>query len=222
MLGLIGSLHCLGMCGPIVLALPDARRRTRLHTFTAKLIYNVGRVATYVTLGLVAGALGHKLEIGTAQGWLSILLGVAIIIGVIRVKWFPARPGTGTSKAWKAVMAFLLRQKSYPALFGIGLCNGLLPCGLVYVALAGAMATGTATSGAVFMALFGLGTTPAMLTVALAKNAIPLKFHATIRKTIPIAALLFGLLLVLRGLSLGIPYISPNLSPTAAGSHSHH
>ena len=102
-----------------------------------------------------------------------------------------------------------------------GLLNGLLPCGLVYAALAGAAATGGPLGGALFMAAFGLGTIPAMLAVSLAGRLITAPWRARFQRAVPVAMAVLAVLFIVRGLSLGIPYLSPDLSPEAvAGGRS--
>jgi sulfite exporter TauE/SafE len=105
----------------------------------------------------------------------------------------------------------LLNPSSFSMLL-VGILNGLLPCGVVYIALTGALATGSALTGMGYMALFGLGTLPLMLTISLAGNMVSLSFRKTLGKLTPYVMIFFATLLILRGLNLGIPYISPKLS----------
>jgi hypothetical protein len=109
-------------------------------------------------------------------------------------------------------MAVLLRQRSVGSLWTLGLVNGLLPCGLVYVACAGATATGSVPGGALYMALFGLGTIPLMLAISLSGRLVPFAWRLKLARVIPVSVLLLALLLILRGMSLGIPYLSPDLA----------
>lgn len=100
----------------------------------------------------------------------------------------------------------------------MGLLNGLLPCGLVYVACAGATATGHPWSGARYMLVFGAGTVPLMLAISLSGRLVPSALRLKLRQAVPICILLVAALLILRGLSLGIPYLSPDLSSGPGGS----
>ncbi|HOW32340.1 MAG TPA: sulfite exporter TauE/SafE family protein, partial [Bacteroidales bacterium] len=99
---------------------------------------------------------------------------------------------------------------SFSSLFLIGLLNGLLPCGLVYIAIAGSIGSGSALMGAIYMALFGLGTMPMLLAINLSGGFISTSLRKKINKLIPILVIIVGILFILRGLSLGIPYISPS------------
>jgi sulfite exporter TauE/SafE len=104
-------------------------------------------------------------------------------------------------------------------MFLIGILNGFLPCGLVYVALAGAIASGDAISGAAVMILFGLGTIPAMFAASVFGKFINIGIRTKLRKAVPALAILLAAVFILRGLNLGIPYLSPRLNaPTNVSS----
>jgi len=210
-LGFAGSMHCLGMCGPIVLALPDKNPSLRFSFYIGRLFYNFGRVITYVIMGFVFGALGQVISLAGFQSALSIILGVLVIASL----FFPLSKTMDffTSKSfWKSTLGKLFRKKSYSALAGIGLLNGFLPCGLVYTALAGASASGDVLYGGTFMLMFGLGTIPALVVLSVVGKQTKVNWQGLIRRALPAMALILGSLLILRGLSLGIPYISPDLS----------
>ncbi len=220
-LGLAGSLHCAGMCGPLALALPTPDHRLT-PLLAGRLAYNAGRVVTYCLLGLLFGLLGKVFAVAGLQQTLSIALGVALLLGLFLspklVRWFPI---TRTVNALKHRMAGLLRQRSFTALTVLGLLNGLLPCGLVYVACAGAAATGDLLKGAEYMAVFGIGTVPMMLAISLSGSLVPIRIRLKLTKAVPVAVGLLAALLILRGMSLGIPYISPNLSADKPASCCH-
>jgi sulfite exporter TauE/SafE len=211
-LGLAGSLHCAGMCGPLALAIPTAST-TRTGFVAGRLAYNLGRMLTYCLLGVVFGLLGRTLLLAGIQRWVSILLGLALLLGLVSSRklslWQPVIALVGQLKSH---MSVLIRTRSLVAQVLLGLLNGLLPCGLVYVACAGATATGSLSSGVVYMAAFGLGTVPMMLGIGLTGRLIPTALRLQLRKAIPASVLLLASLLILRGLSLGIPYVSPDLS----------
>jgi len=210
MLGFVGGLHCVGMCGPLVLALPKNAAHSRWQYWLGRLTYNSGRVVTYALMGAVAGAVGQVVSLAGYQTVLSLVLGTLLILSF----FLPfSRIGLGISNStiWKKSLGALFRKKSFSALAGIGLLNGFLPCGLVYAALAGAAGTGTILSGVIFMTLFGIATAPALLAVAMVNRIKRFDHTRLVRKALPAAALILGFLLVLRGLNLGIPYISPDL-----------
>ena len=211
-LGLLGSLHCAAMCGPLQLALPMPPGGPG-RIVAGRLLYQLGRIATYCLLGLVAGLAGKSLLLAGLQRWLSITLGLLILIGFFLSKKLAlSAPVVRLVRQLKAAMAAQLRQRSLRSLALLGLLNGLLPCGLVYVALAGAVAAGTLPSAIRFMAAFGLGTTPTMLAISLSGRLLPLHIRTRLRSAIPVGVCLLAGLLILRGMSLGIPYVSPVLT----------
>jgi sulfite exporter TauE/SafE len=205
-LGLAGSLHCAGMCGPLALAVPVIGNQL----LVSRLIYNTGRLATYATLGLGAGLFGKALAFAGFQRWLSLGAGAALLIGLFFTKFSGKQAAVGLVAAIKRTFAVLLRRRSYGSILALGATNGLLPCGLVYVAATAAAASGSALGGAEYMLAFGTGTLPMMLAVPLLGRS--LKFRYNVQKLIPVSVTVVALLLILRGLSLGIPYLSPDLS----------
>lgn len=208
LLGLAGSLHCVGMCGPLLLALPLDRAGKR-QVIRQMLVYHSGRLLTYAALGMLFGLLGKGLAIAGFQQVLSILAGI-FMLGMAGMAWrferlVTALPGFGAfSQRVKSSIGHLLRHNSKVATFSIGLLNGLLPCGMVYAALAGAIASFGAVEGGFFMAVFGLGTLPLLLLVTVLGRS----FSATVRRKIriaqPILLALVGLLLLQRGLHLDL------------------
>jgi uncharacterized protein len=218
-LGLVGSLHCAGMCGPLALALPMAGN-TAGAFLMGRLAYNAGRIVTYCALGVVFGLVGRTLLLAGVQRWVSIGLGATLLVGLFTSRQLALwRPVTALVEALKSRMGALLRRRSFFSLAMLGLLNGLLPCGLVYVAGAGATNTSGMLAGAQYMAAFGVGTVPMMLAISLSGKLVPLRLRLQLRKAIPVSVFLLAVLLVLRGMSLNIPYLSPDLS---TGSCCHH
>jgi len=210
-LGFIGSLHCAAMCGPLLLAMP-ALPGGPGRFILGRVIYQLGRIATYCALGMLAGLVGKSLWFAGFQSGLSILLGTAILLGYFASKKIAvSAPAVRLVAGLKSAMAAQLRQRGLRSLALLGLLNGLLPCGLVYVAMTGAVAQGTWIKSVCFMALFGLGTTPTLLGIGLSGRMFPPAFRLKLRRTIPVAICLLAGLLILRGLGLGIPYVSPAL-----------
>lgn len=222
-LGFLGSFHCVGMCGPIALALP-LKRDSVTSKISGAILYNVGRMLTYALLGLLFGLVGQSFVIAGYQQALSITIGVAILLLVLFSSKISGKFKT-TAFIYSAIgqlkqkLSSLFKKSSYSSLFFIGILNGLLPCGLVYLGIAGAIATGNGLQGSLFMAIFGLGTLPAMLALALLGNAISVNFRNKINKVIPVFVVSMALLLILRGMNLGIPYISPEMSSTKPVCH---
>ena len=187
-----------------------------------RIIYQLGRVAAYCLLGGVAGLVGKSIFLAGLQRSLSIGLGVAILLGfLISKKVSLSAPVVRLVAALKAAMSSQLQRRSLRSLVLLGGLNGLLPCGLVYVAMAGAVARGTLRDAIFFMAWFGLGTMPAMLGISLSGKLFPLALRLKLRRSIPFGVCLLAGLLILRGLALGIPYVSPVLNASAPGCCSH-
>ncbi len=212
-IGLIGSFHCIGMCGPIVVALP-LKKHNLISKISGAVLYNSGRVITYSVLGILFGLLGQGIHMAGFQQWTSILLGAAMIVSVLfpfffREKITLGNLFTGFSARLIVRLRKLFTDRSYFSLLMIGLLNGLLPCGLVYVAIAGAISSGTVLTGALFMTLFGIGTIPLLLVATLASDAIGQRVRSKMQKVVPYFVFMLGVLFILRGMSLGIPFISP-------------
>jgi sulfite exporter TauE/SafE len=216
LLGLVGSVHCAGMCGPLAVALPSTG--TRFPGFIAgRAAYNLGRIITYCVLGLIFGLLGHTLVLAGIQRWTSIGLGIALLAGLLGSRKLGlSQPVVGFVNRLKDHMRGLISRRSLMTVSILGLLNGLLPCGLVYVACAGAANTGGIVSGAKYMTAFGVGTIPMMLAIGLSGKLIPWSLRLQLRKAIPVSVFLLACLLILRGMSLGIPYVSPDLSAGGA------
>lgn len=201
--GFLGSFHCVGMCGPIALALPR-RNGSKVTIFSGRLFYNLGRIATYMILGLIIGLIGFSFAIKGFQNELSIIAGISIILFVLFAK---GNKHSASINGFIGKFTFNLKQHfkklfgngSRMSLFSIGLLNGLLPCGFVYLALAGALSTGTYAGGMIYMGLFGLGTFPAMLAVSIAGHFIGTGFQKYMRKASPFIAIILALFLIQRG-----------------------
>lgn len=218
LLGFVGSAHCAGMCGPLALALPHWGRGQGSF-LTGRLLYNFGRIVTYALMGAVFGLLGQGVAFAGLQRWVSLGLGAAILIGLLVAPQFANRVPVTRGVNWlKARLGTLLQRRAMPAMLGIGLLNGLLPCGLVYVACAGATATGHVLSGVQYMAAFGLGTLPMMLAFSLVGTKLQFALRLRIQRLIPVSLAIVGMLLLLRGMALGIPYVSPKLSAQPVSS----
>jgi sulfite exporter TauE/SafE len=213
-LGLISSLHCIGMCGPIAMMLPVDRQK-EAKKITQIITYHLGRLAAYASIGLLFGLLGRGFFLAGLQQKTSVFIGVAMILIVVipeRVfnKYNFSKPVYRIISKIKSTLGSQFKKKSYKAIFTIGLLNGFLPCGMVYAALFGAIAMQSAGFGVLYMILFGLGTIPLMTTVVYINGMIQLPFRNKIQKAVPYVAVVIGVLFILRGLGLGIPYVSPS------------
>jgi sulfite exporter TauE/SafE len=212
LIGLQATLHCVGMCGPLALAAPiDRSQKNR--AFWGSLTYNFGRITSYTYLGFLLGLLGigaiwiHAIQV------LSVLSGLFFIatafFGSLET-WFIFRQLTAKIGQFNARLFPEIKKMPRalrPYLFGI--LNGLLPCGMVYLALMYALSSASIAEGALSMFFFGLGTLPVMFFIPLMGQQ---RFYQVFpRQTQKILLGIIGLLLILRGLNLGIPYLSPSM-----------
>lgn len=212
-IGFLGSFHCIGMCGPIALALP-VRSYPGVQKYVGIGLYNIGRAVTYGFLGLAFGFLGQQFKVWGLQQVISIVAGVMILVFIVSRFSFSSRIGwLAQLNAWvqKSLSALLSAPKSVTSLFPIGLLNGLLPCGLVYVAIAAALATMHTWHGVLLMFAFGLGTIPVMAGLMMFGHLISGMARQKINKAVPYFVGMMAVMLILRGLNLGIPYLSPSM-----------
>ena len=201
------------MCGPIAFVLP-VNKNNKLQTALGTTLYHLGRILSYSIIGFLFGFLGKGLYLAGFQQRLSILIGVLMILIVLIPtkflnKFHLTRPLYQIIGKVKSKLGLYLKKSSLKALFSIGFFNGFLPCGLVYMALLGAISTGDLLDGATYMAVFGLGTIPLMTGAVYLGNFLKVSVRNKIQKAIPIFVIIIGLLFILRGLGLGIPYVSP-------------
>jgi uncharacterized protein len=209
--GFLGSMHCIGMCGPLAMSVP-----VKNSLWNSISLYQLGRLMSYATLGASVGLIGWAISSSGFQNYLSIVSG-ALIITMVLLPVVLKKTGSAYTfhiaavfpKPLKNALGKLYKQKTDAAALGIGILNGLLPCGLVYYALAGALAMGNVYLSSVYMLLFGIGTLPALTAIMIVKNKVAFQYRQTIFKTIPYFTVLIGMLLILRGMNLGIPYVSP-------------
>lgn len=215
LVGLLGSLHCIGMCGPITLALP-VFRNAPFALILSRILYNLGRTLTYGLMGALIGLLGQGISMVGAQQWLSILAGILLILIVfvpsrISTRVSLLKPAHHFTAFVKAKFGNLFRKRTVYSTFLIGIINGFLPCGLVYVALTGALATGSVMGGILYMVFFGLGTLPLMFIFSLAGQFISVEIRRKFTRLVPAFIVVLGILFILRGMNLDIPFISPQL-----------
>jgi len=215
LLGLAGSLHCVGMCGPIALALP-IHQANYFKRIIGALSYNFGRATTYALLGAIIGLFGQGLNWIGLQQIVSILLGICILLYYIIPDFFSRSKINQlfTKQIYRLKNALIpfLKKRNVSALFIVGTLNGLLPCGLVYTALVAAIALSGIQQSMSFMFFFGMGTLPFMLSIIVLKNWITIKFQSRINKFLPSLMIIMAVLLIFRGLNLGIPYVSPKIN----------
>ncbi len=212
--GLLGSFHCVGMCGPIAFMLP-VHRSSSLRRVLQITSYHSGRLLTYGILGLLFGLVGQRLQLFGLQQWLSITVGVLMVLVIlIPTKLMARYNGSRFAYRWvskvKSALGAELKRKTLDSFFTIGFLNGFLPCGLVYMAVFGSIASGSALEGSLYMIFFGLGTIPLMTTATYLGNFLNARIKNYLVRAIPVAVVVIGMLFIVRGLGLGIPYVSPS------------
>lgn len=220
MMGFAGSLHCVGMCGPLSLAIPTSHLSPP-EKFISLLSYQLGRIITYAILGFIFGLMGRGLYLGGLQQWFSISVGVILLVITgwnylqkkdIRLSLF----SSFYLLIQKKIGWLLTNIKNPPGFLLLGMANGLLPCGMVYIAIVSALTSQHILQSVSFMAAFGAGTLPAMMSVAYGSQLFGIQVRSMFKKIVPFFMMLTGVILILRGMNLDIPFISPVL-PSAEG-----
>lgn len=211
--GLLGSFHCVGMCGPIAFMLPVDRTNSTKKVFQI-FTYHFGRILAYSLIGLFFGLVGKSLYIFGLQQQLSIAIGVLMIIVVLtptRIfnKYNFSKPIFKLISKVKSALGQAFKKKTADTFLTIGFLNGFLPCGLVYMAVFASLAMEGALKGSLYMALFGIGTIPLMTSAIYLGKFLNATIKQRIQKAIPVFVVIIGLLFIIRGMGLGIPYLSP-------------
>jgi len=214
-LGISSSLHCIGMCGPIAMALP-LNRKSNTTILSGALQYNLGRVFTYAILGIIAGSIGLTVNTFGVLQWATIFAGVLLILFawrklLSRVSWLHAPNFFLTSKL-NGALGKVIRSKNPMKLSFLGALNGLFPCGMVYAALLNAILAGSPMASSVAMISFGIGTLPAMIFVSFAMGKVSAERQKSFKRALPYILSVVGVIIILRGMNLNIPYISPKVS----------
>jgi sulfite exporter TauE/SafE len=208
--GLMGSLHCAGMCGPIALALP--------YKGSIIWLYHLGRIMSYSLVGALFGYAGEGLIFVGFQQWVSIGAGLLMLLFL----WMP-RKGWGWVEIWNQQLFWLFGQflgrRDAKAAWAVGVLNGFLPCGLVYTAALGAISLAHIWQGSVFMACFGLGTVPMMAALSGKHKFLSPQMRQYFRKSVPVFVSALACLLILRGMGLGIPFLSPEFAQSSSSCH---
>jgi len=207
--GLAGSFHCVGMCGPVMLAIP-MDLQTKVSILIDSLIFNTGRIFTYGFIGLIFSLLGMSLQGFNGQQYLSIGAGILMLILYFGV----GKNASFSEKFWltrflRQNFSKLLQNHSPKSLFLTGLLTGFLPCGLVYAAASGAILSGTPENGILYMMSFGVGTIPLMLAVSFSRSLLKDRVKIWLKASTPYLVSIVAILMIVRGLGLGIPYLSP-------------
>lgn len=209
-IGLFGSIHCIGMCGPLAFAIPTGDKRRWLFVWD-KFVYQLGRIISYSLLGLLIGLIGKQLWLLGLQRGVTIASGVLILAAassrLFKLSFINSQRGNRFFLAINRMVVYAVNHR-WGHIF-IGMLNGLLPCGFVYLALAGAINTSSAGNAMQYMFWFGLGTLPLMFLATVGSGFINLNVRRKLNMVVPYFMILLGSWFILRGLSLDIPYLSP-------------
>jgi hypothetical protein len=218
-IGLFGSVHCIGMCGPLAFAVPTVNNKWWL-IVADKVVYNLGRVITYSFLGLVIGFIGKQFWIYGLQQGVSLASGLLIIVAgfsrLFKIKMKDSRIMTAVLSPVNRLLNYALRHHAGHLV--IGLLNGFLPCGFVYLALLGAINASSPFASAQFMFWFGAGTFPLMLIATVSSGFIGLPMRRKINRAMPYLMVCLGFWFVIRGLNMNIPYLSPAKQATGVST----
>jgi len=218
-MGLFGSLHCVAMCGPLMLAFTGGGPAAAWRTAINKIVYQAGRVAMYTLLGLGMGTVGHLFDMKGWQQVLTYVCGIALTgVGLFalfgkRIHRIARLQQRAVAPLTRWIARWMYRPGGHIA---VGMLNGLLPCGMVYMALAAALNADTVMGGGLFMLWFGMGTWPAMLAASLFGNFLSRRVRINFAAWLPLLALLMGVWFLLRGANLDIPFLSPLIYPEGA------
>jgi sulfite exporter TauE/SafE len=217
-LGFAGSLHCVGMCGPLMVLLPSGKRWN--DTVKTQLIYHFGRVLTYILLGALAGLIFIWVDIRIYKQQFSLALGF-VFLGMWLYEFFTNKTArTSSLNKWvNRAFGKALAKHKYGGWFLGGMLNGLLPCGLVYGALLTSVGTGSNEGSIIFMLGFGLATSPALIALSLSKSILLKRISISVRKVLPFWLLIMAIIFFLRGANLGIPFLSPKFH-SSVNTHS--
>ena len=224
-IGLMGSFHCIGMCGPIAMAVPVSGKG-KYSRIIGSTIYNTGRTLTYIALGAIFGLfgsgfafMGYQQQLSVIVGVLMLLFGLGLLFSKLSVVNKIFKPQM--IKPLRDAFGYFAKKKSRSGLFAIGLINGLLPCGLVYMGIAVAIASASASGGALSMLFFGLGVFPVMFLIPVFSNLIQNRLKFSFNRIVPYFLIVLACLFILRGLNLGIPYVSPKAAESGQVENCH-
>ncbi len=208
-MGLMSSFHCIGMCGPIALASP-VNKTNSFTSFLSRVLYNGGRIFIYALIGLIIGWIGSSLSLLYFQQKVSVISGIIILLSLIPAFNIEKQLGGKVYPVFayfKKPFQQLIMQKSFTSILLLGIINGLLPCGMIYMAAAGAFSSSNIWEGMTFMIFFGLGTTPMMFAISSAYQLISNPVKNRIKKILPVFVFIVGVIFIIRGLNLDVPFI---------------
>ncbi len=220
LMGFTGSLHCAGMCGPIVWIMPF-QQFSGIKKIAALGLYHLGRLSVYAGLAVILHSFRSLFD-PKLQQYISIGLGISLLlVGILTfIPNHVAKFNLPWSEFVKKQLGKFIGNPSMGTMAVTGVLNGLLPCGLVYMALSTSLTAQSATQSAAMMYVFGLGTLPMLVSITLLKTKLSILRTTHVRKLVPVMVFAFGCLFVLRGMNLGVPYLSPKVVVEQHAIHS--
>ncbi len=216
--GLVSSLHCVLMCAPLQAVVMGQWLKSGRRAHWA--LYHLGRIITYAMLGLLAGLVGSALGLPHWQREFTIVAGLLLLFsyfGMKTLKW--DRQLNRLISPWLMRLQARAKKRKGRTWFVLsGAINGLLPCGMVYAALIPVAGAASPLQAGLAMVLFGVGTLPLLLGINLAGSQLMSRFTRHFQKLIPITVVLIATVLILRGMDLDIPFLSPAMPVESAGT----
>src|SRR5690606_9776845 len=217
LIGLTGSLHCIAMCGPLAMTVPQSRNR-----WVSILLYNVSRLAVYSLLGFIFGSLGSRIGFLESGQRVSVVLGIVILLIFVVPAVFPglifSKLTAAITRCYGRMARPVMQYRGVGAPVALGAINGLLPCGLIYISLAGAVSSGSGLNGALLLAVIGAGTLPAMFSMMALRRIFKSWMQKGSRLALPLIAGMLAVSLIGRGLNLDIPFFSPKVEKVVTAS----
>lgn len=211
LMGFTGSLHCAGMCGPIVWIMPFQAFKGAKKV-AALVLYHGGRISVYALMAILLHSFKNLFD-PKVQQYISILLGASLLL--VGMLTFLPHHYTRLKLPWAEVvkqqLGNVIGRPGLGILLLTGILNGLLPCGLVYMALSASLVATTPLQSAAMMYVFGMGTLPMLISITLLKTKLSFLRRVHIRKMVPVIVFAFGCIFIIRGMNLGIPYLSPKV-----------
>lgn len=211
LIGLAGSVHCVGMCGPLALAIPGASKDKGFTFFLRTIAYQISRISGYGVLGLIVGFFSQGMQFTGVQPYFSLLSGILLLF----LGFFGIIPEVNAFSKYPIIQHFqvkinriigtVMTNEHFSTPFVLGFLNAMLPCGMIYIALGTGLSSGNMSEAALYLISFGLGTLPLMFMVSLSGQLLSLQMRRSWQKTIPIIFMISGIILIYKGMNIALP-----------------
>jgi len=211
LIGLAGSVHCVGMCGPLALAIPGASKDKGFTFFLRTIAYQISRISGYGVLGLIVGFFSQGMQFTGVQPYFSLLSGIVLLF----LGFFGIIPEVNAFSKYPIIQHFqvkinriigtVMTNEHFSTPFVLGFLNAMLPCGMIYIALGTGLSSGNMSEAALYLISFGLGTLPLMFMMSLSGQFLSLQMRRSWQKTIPIIFMISGIILIYKGMNIDLP-----------------